>query len=106
MEPVLERAQEGARFRVLAQTSYRLGHVEVAQLQPFAPVTQQHPLQLRAEAIDAPAIARPAQHVPVIDGVAPELSLGAEIIGGHTSHEAWPLLFVQQEQLRVGPNVA
>ena len=65
-----------------------------------------HVSQQRTEAIDAPAIAGPAQRVPVIDGVAPELSLGAELIGGHTSHEARLVLFVQQEQLRTGPNVA
>jgi hypothetical protein len=65
-----------------------------------------HVSQQRTEAIDAPAIAGPAQLVPVVDGVAPELSLGAEIIGGHAGHEARPVLFVQQEQFRIGPNVA
>src|SRR5262245_16588822 len=65
-----------------------------------------HVGEQRTDAIDAPAIAGLPQRVPVVDGVAPELTLGAEIIWGHAGHKLWPLVFVQQEQLRVGPNVA
>ena len=65
-----------------------------------------HVGQQGAQAVDAPAIAGPAQGVPVIDRVAPELSLGTEVVGWHAGDEARPVLFVQQEQLRVGPHVA
>src|SRR2546422_7785466 len=65
-----------------------------------------HVGEQRTESIDAPAIAGLSQRLPVVDGVAPELSLGAEVIGGHAGDELWPPLFVQQEQVRVGPNVA
>ena len=65
-----------------------------------------HVGEKRTDAIDAPAIAGPTQGVPVVDGVAPELSLRAEIIRGYAGDEERPLPFVQQEQLRVGPNVA
>src|SRR5262249_62220787 len=65
-----------------------------------------HGGEQRTDSIDAPPITSLPQHVPVVDRVTPELSLRAEIIRGHASHELRPLLFIQQEQLRVGPNVA
>src|SRR5262249_55853991 len=65
-----------------------------------------HVRKQRTYAVDAPAKARLPQRVPVVDRVAPKLSLGAEGIGGHAGHELWPPLIVQQEQLWVRPNVA
>src|SRR5215813_13691617 len=60
----------------------------------------------RTYAIDAPTIASLSQGLPVVDGVTPELPLGAEVIGGHPGNVLWPPLFVQQEQVWVVPNVA
>src|SRR5262249_55330371 len=57
-------------------------------------------------AIDAPAIASLSQRLPVVDGVAPELSVGAEVIGRYTSYELWLVLLVQQKYLWVSPDVA
>ena len=65
-----------------------------------------HVGQQGAQSVDAPAIACPAQRLPVIDGVAPELSLGAEVVRRHAGHEARPALLVEQEQFRVGPDIA
>src|SRR6266498_3300180 len=62
--------------------------------------------QQRAQPRDAPRIAGLPESVPVVDGVAPKLSLRAEEIGRHTGNEAWPVLLVQQKQLRIGPDVA
>ena len=65
-----------------------------------------HVGEQRTDAIDAPAIAGPTQGVPVIDGVAPQLSLRAKIIRRHTGYEARPVPVVEQEELWIGPNVA
>src|ERR1700681_3170577 len=62
--------------------------------------------QQRPQPRDAPMIAGLPKSVPVIDGVAPKLSLRAEVIGWHTGNEERPALLVQQKQLRVGPDVA
>src|SRR5262249_33925927 len=59
----------------------------------------------RAYTIDAPAIASALHRVPVIDRVSPQLSLRAEVIGGHASHKLWSMLFIQQEQLGICPNI-
>src|SRR5262249_29663281 len=56
-------------------------------------------------AIDAPAIASLSQRLPVVDGVAPELSVGAEVIGRYTSYELWLVLLVQQKYLWFSPDV-
>src|SRR4029077_5534091 len=39
-------------------------------------------------------------------GVAPKLPLSAEVIRRHAGNDAWPVILVQQEQLRVSPDVA
>src|SRR5262249_173848 len=57
-------------------------------------------------AIDAPAIASLPQRLPVVDRVAPELSLRAKVIGRYACHALWPVLFVQQKYLRVSPDRA
>src|SRR5262249_6739006 len=59
-----------------------------------------------AQAVDGPGGTRNTKRVPVIDGVAPELSLGAEVVRRHTGDEPWSVARVQQEQLRVGPHIA
>ena len=65
-----------------------------------------HVSQQSAQPVDAPAIAGPAKRLPVVNRIAPELSLRAEIIGRHSGDEARPVLLVQQKQFRVGPHVA
>src|SRR5215813_15297698 len=64
-----------------------------------------HVSKQRTDSVDAPTKARLPQRLPVVDRIAPELSLGAERVGGYASHELWFPIFVQQEQLRVGPDV-
>src|SRR5262245_55077971 len=64
-----------------------------------------HVGQQGAQPIDAPAKTGPTKRLPVIDGVAPELPLGAEIVWRHAGHKTRLVLLVQQEQLRVGPDV-
>src|SRR6516164_10352894 len=46
-----------------------------------------HLSQQGAQAVDAPTIAGSANSVPVVDGVAPKLSLRAEIIGRDSGDE-------------------
>ena len=59
-----------------------------------------------AHPVDAPAVAGSPKRVPVVDGIAPELPLGAEVVGWHAGDEARPVMRVQQKQLRVRPHVA
>src|SRR5215471_10568252 len=65
-----------------------------------------HVSQQGAQAVDAPVVAGTTKRVPVIDWIAPELSLGAEVVRRHTSDEPWSVARPQQEQLRVGPHIA
>src|ERR1700736_1699632 len=55
-------------------------------------VSQQSPQPLYA-----PPIIRRTKGIPVVDGIAPQLSLRAEIIGRNPGNKAWPTLLIQQE---------
>src|SRR5206468_8852725 len=57
--------------------------------------------QQGAQAVDAPAVATRGQRVPVVDRIAPPLSLRAEVVWRHSGDDARPVLCVEQEQLRV-----
>src|SRR5580704_2602807 len=63
-------------------------------------------IQKGAQAIDAPAIASGTERIPVVNRIAPQLPLRAEIVGRNSSDEARPALLIEQEELRVRPNVA
>jgi hypothetical protein len=65
-----------------------------------------HMCQKRPQTIDAPAVTGVAHSVPVIDGIAPELPREAEIIRRNTRDKTGPVLLVEQEQLRVRPDIA
>ena len=65
-----------------------------------------HVRQQSAHAVDVPAVAGAAQSRPVIDGIAPELPLSAEVVGRYPGDEAGPVLLVQEEQVGIGPHVA
>src|SRR3984885_1172973 len=64
-------------------------------------VSQQHP-----QPIDAPPITSRTHRIPVVNGIAPHLTLGAEIIRRNSGNEARPMRFIEQEELRVRPNIA
>ena len=64
-----------------------------------------HMRQQRAQTVYAPPVSSPPRSVPVVNRVTPELSQGAEVIGRHASDKTWPVLVVEQEELRVGPHV-
>src|ERR1700733_14635882 len=53
--------------------------------------------QQSTQPIDAPAITGRTQGIPVVNGIAPQLTLRAEIIGRNSSDEAWPMLLIEQE---------
>jgi hypothetical protein len=65
-----------------------------------------HMTQKRAQTIDTPPVAGATNSLPVIYRIAPELPRGAEIIRRNTRDKARPVLLVEQEQLRVGPDIA
>src|SRR5579862_2550243 len=43
--------------------------------------------------------------LPVVKGIAPKLSICAEIVWGHARDDAWPKLLVQEKQFRVRPYI-
>jgi hypothetical protein len=53
--------------------------------------------QQGAQAINPPTIASLAMSIPVVNGIAPELSARTEIVGRHAGDEARPAAFVQQK---------
>src|ERR1039457_322855 len=67
---------------------------------------QVHMRQKRAKALDAPAVPVLAERIPVVNGIAPQLPLRAEVFGRHASYKLRPAGLVQKKQLRVGPNIA
>src|SRR5258708_37357424 len=62
--------------------------------------------QQRSQAVDAPPVTGPPKRLPVIDRIAPQLPLCAEIVGRNTGNKLRPVMFVQQKQFWVGPHVA
>src|SRR5271170_2499327 len=47
--------------------------------------------------IDAPPITSRTHGIPVVNGIAPQLTLRAEIIGRNSGDEFWPMLLIEQE---------
>jgi hypothetical protein len=62
--------------------------------------------QQGTDSIYTPSIAGGAKRIPVVDRIAPQLPLCAEIVGRHPGNESGSAMFVQQEEFRVSPNVA
>src|SRR5271155_3183028 len=50
-----------------------------------------------AQPIDAPPITSRTHGIPVVNGIAPQLTLCAEIIGRNSGDEFWPMLLIEQE---------
>ena len=74
-----------------------------------AEVIQAYHVDMREQGtqpIDPPAIAHIPQSLPVVNGIAPELAGGAEVVGRHACDKEGPPVFIQPEQLRIGPYVA
>src|SRR5258708_35048659 len=104
-QPSLHRAEElGARtwhplagLRRRGSGGYVPGGGECAEM---VQADRIHVSQQGAQAGDGPAVTGTTKRGPVIDGGAPELSLGAEVDPKHTGDDAWSVARVQQEQLR------
>jgi hypothetical protein len=54
-----------------------------------------HVRHQRAQSVDAPTIITPTKYVPVVHGIAPQLSLRAEVIGRHSGDKTRPIPLVQ-----------
>src|SRR6516164_8034499 len=65
-----------------------------------------HVGQYGAYPVDPPRITSAAEGLPVVDRIAPQLSLSAEVIGWHTRHKARPTMFVEEKKFWVSPYVA
>ena len=65
-----------------------------------------HVSEQSAQPVNAPAIARPPEAFPIVNRIAPELPLRAEVIGRHAGDEACPALLIQKEELRISPYIA
>src|SRR5271154_590018 len=53
--------------------------------------------QQSTEPIDAPPITSRTHSIPVVNGIAPQLTLRAEIIGRNSGNEAGPMLLIEHE---------
>src|ERR1700691_3732369 len=53
--------------------------------------------QESTQPIDAPPITSRTHGIPVVNRIAPQLTLRAEIIGRNSRDKAWPLLLIEQE---------
>jgi hypothetical protein len=62
--------------------------------------------QQRSQAVDAPPVTGPPKRLPIIDGIAPQLPLCAEIVGRNAGNKSRPVMFIQQKQFWVGSDVA
>ena len=60
----------------------------------------------RTQAFQPPFVAGASVGVPIVDGGTPELPFGTEVVGRHSRDKGRTTLFVQQEKLRIGPNIA
>src|SRR4029453_1925865 len=56
--------------------------------------------------VDPPTITVCAKRGPVIDWIAPPLPLGRKVIRRNAGDHSWAVLAVEQEELRVSPDVA
>jgi hypothetical protein len=65
-----------------------------------------HVSKERAQTIYKESEAGAAKGIPIIDGVAPELSVLTEIVRGHPGDKSRTESFVKQEQFRVRPHIA
>ena len=63
-------------------------------------------IQKCAQSVDAPSITGRTKGIPIVDRVAPQLSLSAEVIRWNPSDEARAAMFLQHEKLGVRPNIA
>src|SRR5271156_2498637 len=62
--------------------------------------------QQRTQTTNPPTVANLTKSIPVVNGIAPELSGRAEVVRGHARDEARTASFVEEKQLRVGPHIA
>ena len=62
--------------------------------------------QRGAQPVDVPAMAGLPEQFPVVNRMAPELSLRVEAIRRHARNKPRPVVFIQQEELRMGPDLA
>src|SRR5437773_10741941 len=65
-----------------------------------------HMHQESAQAVDRPTIAGGPQSIPVINWIAPQLTLGAEIVRRNARDRAWMTPFVKEKKFRGRPHIA
>ena len=59
-----------------------------------------------SESLDPPVISVFGHGFIIIEGIAPELAFGAEVVGRHTSHALGISCFIEVEQVLMGPAVS
>src|SRR5215467_14156197 len=65
-----------------------------------------HMIEQSTYSVDRPTIAAGAKPFPVVNRIAPQLSLRAEVVGGNAGNEPRPVIFVEKKQFRICPNIA
>ena len=109
-EPAHHRAQHvhaGALFPVAFLGALGGGGNGPVALKATEVVDADHVKELgsTADAADPPAPAVPAHGFPVVKGVAPELAVLGEVVGGNAGHHLGMAVPIQQEFLALAPDV-
>src|SRR5580658_5944331 len=103
----LKKAGSGTRHPLPGLSRWRSGWNVPRSREPAEVIQANHidVSQQSPQPIDAPPITSRTHGIPVVNGIAPQLTLRAEIIGRNSGDEARPLLLIEQEKLRVRPNI-
>src|SRR5579871_5652206 len=64
-----------------------------------------HVKQQGANPINRPAVAGCAQCIPVVNRIAPQLSLRTEVVRRNPRYKSRPAVLIEQEQFRIRPHI-
>ncbi len=59
-----------------------------------------------SQTVNAPAITRAAKRLPVVNGIAPKLSIRGEVVGRNAGDKSRTPPFGQEEEFGVRPDIA
>src|ERR1700730_11585347 len=95
----LKKAGSRTRHPLSRLSRWRSGRNVPRGLEPAEVIQANHidVSQQSTQPIDAPPITSRTHGIPVINGIAPQLTLCAEIIGRNSGDEAWTMLLIEQE---------
>src|SRR5580658_5125575 len=95
----LKKAGSGTRHPLPGLSRWRSGRNVPRSREPAEVIQANHidVSQQSTQPIDAPPITSRTHGIPVVNGIAPQLTLCTEIIGRNSGDEAWPMLPIEQK---------